>query len=565
MPKAPSLLILVGLMAGCSMASTGGSHVAPSVLGEAAAPAAAGTLVVDLVDGTSLEDARASTGLDLRWATARSDDEGLAVVDVANLSEADGRLVGNPLVEVSEPSVAMAALSYPNDPLFEKQWHLARIGTGAGWRAGGGQGVVVAVIDTGVGPVPDLDADRVLEGSSVVPGGSSSADDQGHGTHVAGTIAQSTNNGFGVAGVAPGTTILPIKALDSRGSGTSEQVAAAIDEAVDAGAQIINLSLGGGHAEIIDVAVRKAADAGVLVVAAAGNSGQEGVGCPAHADGAIAVSATGPDDSLAFYSTWGQEVAMTAPGGDKKREGGGVLQDTIKAGGGHEFVENQGTSMASPHVAGALAVLMGAGATPDQAVRLIEENAADLGAPGRDPKFGFGRVDLSAALRAFILETTGPRFGVAALAGLVFASLARLRRRLGWALLTGVLGGGLFFLALTPIPPSIIPGLLTRPALEWPSALGYGGFGATPLWLSALPACLMVFTLGPTRTLGPWAGAFAAAVGVTLLSAGLGPDATMRWLPDGAIQPWLMVNGAIALLAALATAGVQRTLTRSQA
>ena len=564
MLKLRPALLLVGLLAGCSMASSVDSRGSSSA-DEAPAPHAPGTLVVDLVDGTSLEEARAATGLDLRWATPHSDDEALAVVDVADLAEADARLVGNALVEVAEPSVSMAALSYPNDPLFEKQWNLSRVGSEVGWRAGGGQGVIVAVVDTGVGPVPDLDASRVLEGSSVVPGVQSSADDQGHGTHVAGTIAQSTNNGFGVAGVAPNAMILPIKALDSRGSGSSEGVAAAIDEAVDAGAQIINLSLGGGHAEVIDVAVRKAVAAGVLVVAAAGNSGGEGVGCPAHAPGAIAVSATGPSDALAPYSTWGDEVAMAAPGGDKRTPGGGVLQDTIKAGGDHQFAEHQGTSMATPHVAGALAVLIGAGATPEQAVRLMEQSAADLGAPGRDAKFGYGLLDLRAAVSALVVSRSGPRFAIAALAGLMFAGLARRQARLGWALLTGALGGGLFFLPLLPLPPSLVPGALARPLLDWPSALGFTALGSSPLWLSALPVGALVFALGPTRTLGPVVGAVATAVGVTLLSAGVAGGGSLSWIPDALTAPWLLINGVLALFFALATAGVQRVQARGEA
>ena len=563
MLKVRPALLLVGLIAGCSMASTG-ENLGPPSPDEAPAPQAAGTLVVDLVDGTSLEDARASTGLDLRWATPHSEDEALAVVEVANLADSDARLVGNPLVEVAEPSVAMAALSYPDDPLFEKQWHLSRIGSEVGWRAGGGQGVVVAVVDTGVGPVPDLDPDRVLKGSSVVGGVTSSADDQGHGSHVAGTIAQSTNNGFGVAGVAPQVTILPIKALDSRGSGTSEAVAAAIDEAVDGGAMIINLSLGGGHAEVIDVAVRKAVQAGVIVVAAAGNSGAEGVGCPAHAEGVIAVSATGPSDGLAFYSTWGDEVDLAAPGGDKRTAGGGVLQDTIKAGGGHDFVENQGTSMAAPHVAGALAVLLGAGATPDEAIRVVEASATDLGDAGKDPKFGYGLVNVGAAVKALIMERSGPRFALAALAGLLFASLARLRARPLWALLTGALGGGLFFMPLLPLRPGLIPGALTRPFLDLPSALGAPGLASSPLWLSVLPVGVLVFALGPTRTLGPLVGALAAAVGIGLAWAGF-TGGQVAWMPDALTAPWLVVNGAMALFCALATAGVQRSLKRQAA
>lgn len=559
MPVPRSLLSLASLLAGCSAMMPSERLLQSHEEAHGEGP---GVLVVDLVDGTTLEQARAATGLDLSWATATSADESLAVARVDDLAAADAALQGNPLVEVAEPEVQVQAYGYPDDPLYPAQWNLQRVGAEAGWRVGGGAGVVVAVIDTGVGPVPDLDAARVLPGTSEVADDPTTSDTAGHGTHVAGTIAQTTNNAFGAAGMAPAAIILPIKALSGRGGGTSEQVAAAIDEAVDRGAQVINLSLGGPHAEVLDLAVEKAVAAGVMVVAAAGNDGDEGVHCPAHAPGALAVSATGPDDALAPYSSYGAEIALAAPGGDKRRAGGGVVQDTVTAG-GHDFLEFQGTSMAAPHVSGALAVLIGVGLSPAEARDRLLASAADLGDPGVDDRYGHGRLDLAAALRRQLGAVGGARFGGGLALGLLFASLARLRRRALPALGAAIVAGGLFFLPLLPLPPSTLIPLLSRPLPEWPSALGAPGLGHFPLWMSALPMILLVFVLGPTRTLGPLVGVLAAGVAAWLLHAGLTGVLSPAMLPAGLAAPWLLANGALVLLAMLAVAGVQRQARKS--
>ncbi|MCA9545953.1 MAG: S8 family serine peptidase, partial [Myxococcales bacterium] len=206
----------------------------------------AGVLVVDLKDDTTAEELAAfeqRTGLDVDYSTATSADEGLVRVRVADLAGALAKVRADPLVEVAEPLVQMQALSYPNDPLYEKQWHLRAMGAPTGWRAGGGAGVRVAVLDTGVAKVGDLVANGLGEGWSFVPGEPGFEDEQGHGTHVAGTIAQTTDNGTGAAGVAPHAEIMPYKVLSARGSGDSDHIAAAIDDAADRGADVINLSL----------------------------------------------------------------------------------------------------------------------------------------------------------------------------------------------------------------------------------------------------------------------------------------------------------------------------------
>ena len=346
---------------------SGPARQLPAVPAAPAGSHVAGTIVVDLQDGASEADLQAveqAIGADLDWAHPLAVDEALAVGHVSDVAAALDVLSRLPGVEAAEPEmtfelgpeamsvpdVAVPHAGFPNDPMYGKQWNLPAMGAPEGWRdTPQGKGVVVAVIDTGVTQVEDLKQTRVLKGATFVPDTKSAADDQGHGTHVAGTIAQSTNNGKGVAGVAPGATILPVKVLSAQGFGRSPWIAAGIDYAVDEGADVINLSLGGSYSPVIHNAIKKARNKGVIVVAAAGNSGRKGVGWPGALEETIGVSALGPDGSLAPYSSWGKGVDIAAPGGDTRKVDGGILQDTVGPGGkGHRYAAFQGTSMATP-------------------------------------------------------------------------------------------------------------------------------------------------------------------------------------------------------------------------
>ena len=317
-----------------------------------------------------------------------------------------------PHTRVQLDTSGMTFASNTNDPLLSFQWHMEQIQVTDISSDNWGAGTVVAVIDTGVTAFSDGYGQTMTTGYDFHNDDSDPADDQGHGSHVAGTIAQATNNGVGVRGVAPDTVIMPLKSLGSDGTGFVLSSIEAIDYAVDNGADIINMSLGSDTSSTAEeTAVTAAIDAGLVVVAATGNDGltNNGVIYPAAYDGVIAVSAVGySTSSLAYYSNAGPEVTFAAPGGDDStnlNDGvnwDGVLQETLDTNTGQgDYFLFQGTSMATPHVAGAYAVLMGAGATPTQATDALIASATDLGTTGEDDLFGHGLIQLDDALTSY--------------------------------------------------------------------------------------------------------------------------------------------------------------------
>jgi subtilisin family serine protease len=260
---------------------------------------------------------------------------------------------------------------------------------------------------------PDFENTRFVAGYDFINNDGHANDDNRHGTHVAGTIAQSTNNARGVAGIAFNATIMPVKVLDSMGSGDYQQVADGIYYAVDNGANIINMSLGGPDpAQVLEDAVAYAYNNGVAVVASCGNSATASCGYPAAYDSyVIAVGATQYNATKAPYSSYGPSVDVVAPGGntsaDQNGDGyaDGVLQvtfsDTVVDWAYWFF---QGTSMASPHVAGISALLASKSVTdPDDIREALQNTTRDLGAVGRDNTFGWGLVDAFAALNYFAI------------------------------------------------------------------------------------------------------------------------------------------------------------------
>ena len=530
-------------------------------------PHSMGTLVVDLVDGATEVDLQTLEalldGADLAWLSPLSEDEALAIGNVADLAAAVEALQGNPLVEVVEPEITLQAFEFPNDPMYPQQWNMRAMGAPAGWEnTPMGKGVIVAVIDTGVTVVEDLKDTHVLQGASFVRGEPTAADGNGHGTHVAGTIAQSTNNGVGVAGVAPKATILPVKVLSKQGFGTSAAIASGIDYAVDNGAQVINLSLGGGYSAVVHNAVRKAKKAGVIVVAAAGNSGRRGLGYPGGLAETIGVSALGPGGDLAPYSSFGKGVDIAAPGGDKTQSQGGILQDTVE-GTGHAYKEFQGTSMATPHVAGAAAILLSTGMLADEVQSVLLSSAQG---DAFNERTGHGALSLESALGMSGDLGEPFRFALGAFMALWIAGMSATRRT-WFAPLAGIAGGaaagGLFMLSGL-LPASTATTMATTAFLHWPGVfMGYIWVGF-PLWLSAIVPLIAGFIFGPSRLFRPLALGFSAGVGAHLFW-GAATMTLSPWLMTpvtGAM--WLCANGTVCLLVALALAGIEKLGTPSE-
>ena len=267
-------------------------------------------------------------------------------------------------------------------------WGIQKVG--APLSGNTGAGINVAIIDTGIDLThPDLAA-NVRTGINFVRKNASANDDNGHGSHVAGTVA-AVNNTIGVVGVAPGASLYPVKVLNSAGSGTWSAVAAGITWAADQGMQVANMSLGGGASTTLQNACSYAAGKGVLLVAAAGNSGDGNTGTtetsyPAAYSTVVAVGATDSSDALASFSNTGPYLEVSAPGVS--------VYSTYKKG---AYATLNGTSMASPHAAGMAALLWWEQAqtsTPTAATvrAALDSRVRDLGPTGWDAGFGNGVV-----------------------------------------------------------------------------------------------------------------------------------------------------------------------------
>ncbi|MCW2998857.1 MAG: family serine peptidase [Solirubrobacterales bacterium] len=342
---------------------------------------------------------------------------------VAALAVLAGGIVTLPAAGVAAPALAIV----PSDDLYAEQTALqpgASIGAPEAWKVATGTGVVVAVLDTGVdanhpdlrgalwtnaGEVPDNgrddDGDGYVDdvhGVDLVNGDGDPADDEGHGTHVAGIIAARANGG-GVVGLAPNAVLMPIKVLDNHRGGNTDAVAEGIRYALAHGAQVINLSVNGpGPSTALRAAVAEATRAGVSIVASAGNDGIDLGLTPSYPASypdasVLPVGATDGDGLLASFSNFGRAIALTAPGV--------AILSTARGG---AFELRSGTSMAAPEVTAALALLHSARPDlPDSALR------AALLAGARHPSFlagliGGGALDVAAALHRVVPENGWP-------------------------------------------------------------------------------------------------------------------------------------------------------------
>lgn len=543
---------------------------------------APGALLVDLVDDVSasqVAELEQRYGIDLELNSAHSEEAQLqiAAVGESRLRSLVEQLRREEVVEVAERDGMYQAQGWftyePDDPLYQHQWHMDQISMPTAWHLSQGHGAVVAVLDTGVAytdqgesfrQVPDLEGTRFVEGYDFVDNDTNPLDEHGHGTHVAGTIAQTTNNAVGVAGVAFDAAIMPVRVLNRQGYGSYGDIADAIRWAADNGADVINMSLGGPIPSLaIWRAVRYARSKGVVVVAAAGNTGGRGVQYPGALSQVIGVSATRYDEELAWYSSWGPQVDVAAPGGDTREDQNGdgmvdgVLQNTILPGDptGNDYLLFNGTSMASPHVAGVAALLVSEGVTNPEAVENILERTAR--GEDRDANhYGAGIIDAAAALRHVQLYLGALQLALAfVLAGLIVAWFKRddtLDGRPGLGLIAGVVVGssGLFFLpALVgmAIPEPFLT-LLSRPVMAWDLALLGPGGHANPLFHSALaPVGLVLLFFGVSK-LRPLVGGFSLGSAVYLAACSVLGTVDVTYLPYRFLDhTWLWVNAVICL------------------
>jgi serine protease len=352
----------------------------------------------------------------------------------AGLSAEDGlaRFRSMPEVDYAELNGVLWASQVgrftPNDPLFGSQWHMRMVDAERTWGIQQGDpSVVVAILDSGIayedfGPfrrAPDFGGTTFVTGFNIFSRDSHANDDNFHGTHVASTVAEATNNNVGVSGLAFGCSLMPVKVLDRRGVGPFFGIAEGIDYAVNFNeggrrVRVINLSLGGDNvSETVSRAIDRAVAADVVVVAAAGNESVGSVTFPARLPNVIAVGAIDARKQKAPYSNFGPDLDVVAPGGNVNRDDDGdgrpdgVLQQTFDPRTAALFNDFddfayffvQGTSQATPHVAAMAALLYRQGITDAETVkRIIESTAEDLGTPGRDDTFGHGLVRPTVAL-----------------------------------------------------------------------------------------------------------------------------------------------------------------------
>lgn len=318
----------------------------------------------------------------------------------------------------------------PNDPLFPEQWALPRIGAPAAWNATtGAANIIIAVIDSGAnlqhedlagklwinkgetpyngkdddgnGKIDDVNGWHFYQAWNGQAYESREnglvADDSGHGTHVAGIAAARTNNGVGIAGLAWNSPVMVVKVIDKTiGLAAYSDVAAGILYAVNNGASVINLSLGGSAAsQTLCSAVSSAVNKGKIIVAAAGNK-DSSVYYPAACPGALAVGATDQEDNAASFTNPGAAVSLAAPGVD-------ILSTWYLSGlpgSGSAYATLSGTSEAAPHVAAAAALIWARwpSLSADGVVAQLQGSVVDVGRPGRDDETGWGRLDLARAL-----------------------------------------------------------------------------------------------------------------------------------------------------------------------
>lgn len=297
----------------------------------------------------------------------------------------------NPNFKFVEPNYIADPTTTPNDPSYPSQWHLPKISAPLGWdTVTGSPSVDIAIADSGVDPThPDL-ASKLIPGYNFYDNNTNTSDVYGHGTKVAGAAAAIGNNGIGVSGVSWGSAIMPLRVSDTAGYGYYSMMANAIVYAADHGVRIVNLSFGGtSSSSTLQSAIDYAWSKGTIVFASAGNSNVSTLTYPAACNHAVAVAATDSADNKASFSNYGSWITVSAPG---------TSIYTTANGGGYASVS--GTSFSAPITAGAAALILSVNPllSAQQVVDILKQGTDDLGTPGFDQYFGYGRVNVAKAV-----------------------------------------------------------------------------------------------------------------------------------------------------------------------
>ena len=297
------------------------------------------------------------------------------------------KLKQTPGIEFAEPDVMYEPDATANDPYFSSAWHLEKIQAPLAWDSSTGNNIVVAILDTGVDAShPDLSA-RIVPGWNAFNGNSDTADVYGHGTAVAGAASAIANNGVGVAGVAGGSKIMPIRVSDAQGYGYDSAIATGLKWAADRGARVANISYEVSVSSTVKSAAQYFQSKGGVVTVSAGNySTFETAPDNPYV---ITVGATDRYDVLATWSNYGNNVDLVAPGVG--------IMTTLK---GSIYGSKSGTSFSAPVTAGAVALVLSAnpGLTAADVTKILRDSADDLGNPGFDTTFGAGRLNAKKAV-----------------------------------------------------------------------------------------------------------------------------------------------------------------------
>lgn len=383
--------------------------------------------------------------------------ETVALPAEVGVREATRTLNGNPAIDYAEPNFIATASVWPNDPgtvppksgrrgdWIKKQWNfrpyegngitspggIDAVGAWRNLRSAGNPGAratIVAILDTGVAyrslgerfrPNPDLERSRIVGGYDFVGKDDIPLDHNGHGTHVAGTIAENTHNRTALTGLAYGAKIMPIRVLNAAGRGNADDIAKGIRWAAHHGADVLNLSFNfscGSEMRSVAEAMRFASKQGAVLVASVGNGPpRDCVTMPATGNEVISVGGTTERGCLADYTRFGPEVDVVAPGGGSNDVAAGclpgsgrpIIQLTLKPGSTKRFGYPRfyfGTSQAAAHVSGVAAMVIGSRVlgrepTPPAVEQRIKNTARDMGAKGRDDLYGRGLIDADAATR----------------------------------------------------------------------------------------------------------------------------------------------------------------------